>query len=229
VKENREFPEEHIPITKKCSGRARKTRRLSDSLLMRCVLNAATPTAKQTQELPYMYSLWWSAYPQHSALPLKRSETSSQACSLETPPDWENDVDQDGLFAIKYKHRTPEQWDKVIFSDDTKLRILSVVSRVIRRRSDPAATVNGQRFTVKTTKHCDIIMVWACFMRDVGRGGMYVLPKNVTMNGDRRMDILEHRLLPFITIRPATTSRTGPPYCKSRRSCSTWRTRSWRS
>jgi hypothetical protein len=41
-------------------------------------------------------------------------------------------------------------------------------------------------------------------MRDVGRGGMYVLPKNVTMNGDRRMDILEHRLLPFITIHRAS-------------------------
>ncbi len=47
-------------------------------------------------------------------------------------------------------------------------------------------------------------MVWACFTGDVGRGGLYFLPKNCTMNGKRYKEVLEHHLLPFMTIHGAT-------------------------
>ena len=39
-------------------------------------------------------------------------------------------------------------------------------------------------------------MMWACFSGKLGRGGIYALPKNVTMNGERYKDVLEDHLIP---------------------------------
>jgi hypothetical protein len=49
-------------------------------------------------------------------------------------------------------------------------------------------------------KHPDSMMVWACFTRDVKSIGLYFLPKNVTMNGERYKEVLENHLLPFMEI-----------------------------
>ena len=60
------------------------------------------------------------------------------------------------------------------------------------------------RYTTKTVKHPDSVMVWGCFTGSVGRGGLFFLPKNVTMNGERYQDVLENHLLPFMEIHQAT-------------------------
>ncbi len=42
------------------------------------------------------------------------------------------------------------------------------------------------------------MMVWAHFMGDVGREGLYFLSKNVTLNGEPYKEALENHLLPFL-------------------------------
>ncbi len=175
------------------------------------------------------YSLWRSAYPQYSALPLRRSETTRQVCSLETPPNWENDVDKDGLFAIKYKHRTPEQWGKVMLSDDTKIRILSVVSRVIRW------PIGSCRYTIPDSRSRPRNTLTTSWFGLVSWGMLAEVeskscPKKWPWMETAAWTSWSTACFPSSpSTGPATTSRKGPPYCKSRRSCSTWRTRSWRS
>jgi hypothetical protein len=43
-------------------------------------------------------------------------------------------------------------------------------------------------------------MVWGCFSGKRGRGGLYFLPKNYTMNGETYKKVLADHLLPFIRI-----------------------------
>jgi transposase len=89
-----------------------------------------------------------------------------------------------------------------MFRGESTFRTLHVVQRKVMR---PLGSYRySSRYTVKTRKHPDIVMVWACFTGDVGRGGLYFLPKNCTMNGKRYKDVLEHHLLPFMPIHGAT-------------------------
>jgi hypothetical protein len=60
------------------------------------------------------------------------------------------------------------------------------------------------RYTVKTVKHPASLMVWACFSGSCGRGGIYFLLPNVTMNGERYQDVLENHLLPFMAMHRST-------------------------
>ena len=79
-------------------------------------------------------------------------------------------------FAKKYIQWTPAQWKRVMFSDESNCQVFRVGSPIVRRphasnRFDP-------RFTVPTVKHPDSIMVWGAFSGEVGRAGLYFLPKN---------------------------------------------------
>ena len=98
-------------------------------------------------------------------------------------------------FCKKYKDWRPDEWDKVMFSDESMFKCIDGGSARVRRprgsdRYDP-------KFTVKTVKHPDQQMIWGCFSGAGGRGGLYFLPKNTTMNGTRYREVLEEHLLPF--------------------------------
>lgn len=98
-------------------------------------------------------------------------------------------------FAHKYKKWTPEDWKKVMFTDERTFRLVRGVSKTVRRprgssRFDP-------RYTVKTVKHPDSVMVWGAYSGVMGRGGLYFLPKNVTMKGSNYIEMLKDHFLPF--------------------------------
>lgn len=105
-------------------------------------------------------------------------------------------------FARAYSHFTKEMWSKVMFSDESTFRVMRCTRRTVRRPEGSSRF--DSRFTVKTVKHPDSVMVWGCFTGAVGRGGLYFLPKNVTMNGERYQGVLENHLLPFMNIHEAT-------------------------
>jgi transposase len=89
-----------------------------------------------------------------------------------------------------------------MFSDESTFRTLRVVHRKVWR---PIGSYRySSRYTVKTMKHPDSVMVWACFSGNVGRGGLYFLPKGTTKNGERYIDVLENHLLPFMDSHHAT-------------------------
>jgi hypothetical protein len=47
-------------------------------------------------------------------------------------------------------------------------------------------------------------MIWGCFSGAVGRGGLFFLQKNTTMNAERYQQVLENHLLPFMRIHGST-------------------------
>lgn len=82
-----------------------------------------------------------------------------------------------------------------MFSDESTFRLVSGGSKFIRR----TATVSryDAKYTVKTVKHPDSVMVWGAFSGNKGRGGLYFLPKNVTMRAVHYISVLEEHLLNF--------------------------------
>ena len=119
-------------------------------------------------------------------------------------------------FAKKYKDWTPEAWSKVMFSDESTFRCIRATRSRVRRPKEMSRYLS--RYTVKTVKHPDQVMVWACFSGDVGRGGLYFLPRNVMMNGDRYLEVLQNHLIPFMEIHGSTHFlQDGAPCHKSKK------------
>lgn len=101
-------------------------------------------------------------------------------------------------FYNKYKDWTSEDWKRVMFSDESTFMLVRGESKTVRRprgvsRFDP-------RYTVKTVKHPDSVMVWGAFSGGKGRAGLYFLPKNVTMKGGNYINVLNEHLLCFWSI-----------------------------
>ncbi len=104
-------------------------------------------------------------------------------------------------FCKKYLKWTPAQWENVMFSDESTFRLVN--SRGIKVRRISGISRYKQRYTVPTVKHSASVMVWGCFRGKRGRGGLYFLPKNCTMNGEQYKTVLENHLLPFMRIHGA--------------------------
>jgi transposase len=119
-------------------------------------------------------------------------------------------------FAKKYVSWTEEDWSRVMFSDESTFRCIRANRIRVRR---PSGTNRfDTRYTVKTVKHPDSVMVWASFSGSCGRAGIFFLPRNVTMNGERYQEVLEDHLLPFMAIHRCTHFlQDGAPCHSSKR------------
>jgi hypothetical protein len=97
-------------------------------------------------------------------------------------------------FAQYYKNWTTKQWSRVVFSDESTFRCI----RKTKVRRPMGSDRYDSRYTMKTVKHPESLMVWASFSGAVGCGGLFFLPKNTTMNSGRYQQTLEDNLLPFM-------------------------------
>ena len=67
---------------------------------------------------------------------------------------------------------------------------------------------------MKTVKHLESLIVWGSFSSINGRGVCIFLPKNVTMMGDKYIEVLRDHLLPFMQIHGCHTfmHNSAPPH-----------------
>ena len=96
-------------------------------------------------------------------------------------------------FAVGHLHWTPDQWMKVMFSDESTFRLVRGSKKTVRRRS--GSDRYAKEYVVKTVKHSGSVMVWGCFDGFRGRAGLSFLPKDVTMNAVRYVETLEDHLI----------------------------------
>ncbi|CAK9834280.1 Transposable element Tcb2 transposase [Anthophora retusa] len=96
-------------------------------------------------------------------------------------------------FAKAHKHWTSEDWQKVLFSDESKFnRVCSDGIRYVRRRIGESLKT---QCVLKTLKHGGgNVMVWACFSRS-GPGPICRI--NGIMDRFQYKDILKNTMLPF--------------------------------
>jgi hypothetical protein len=118
-------------------------------------------------------------------------------------------------FAKKYRSWTASDWKNVMYSDESTFSLVNSRSVMVRRGKQ--MNRYKHRFVVKTVKHAASVMVWACFSGKKGRGGLYFLPKNCTMNGERYKQVLADHLIPFMRIhKTAYFLQDGAPCHKSK-------------
>ena len=82
-----------------------------------------------------------------------------------------------------------------MFSDECTFRLVRGVPKMVRRPS--TASRFDPKFTVKTVKHPASVMVWNAFSGNMGRAGLYFLPKNVTIKGSNYIHVLKDHMLVF--------------------------------
>ena len=187
------LPEGGVPPRKQGSGGKRKTSPRTDKVLKREVMQNPSMTASELKKKhPDLLGNVAIRTIQHRlqkdlGLPCRRAAKKP----LLTDAMKKKRI----TFAKKYKDWTSEQWKKVMWSDESTFRLVRGGSKVVRRPSNVSRY--DPRFTVKTVKHPESVMVWGCFSGIKGRGGLYFLPKNNTMRGDNYVDVLKDHLLTF--------------------------------
>ena len=100
------------------------------------------------------------------------------------------------VFCKKYKHWTEKEWSKVLFSDETTICQFGNNACLVRR---PMYKRYCPQYTVPTMKHPPKIMVWGSFAAS-GRGSLYFIDANKTVNTAEYIKILESKLKMSMTI-----------------------------
>ena len=96
----------------------------------------------------------------------------------------------------------------VMFSDESTFSQFSNYSKHVRR---PIGQRYNTRYVVPTVKKAATTMVWASFSGR-GRGGIWFMPKNTTVNGAVYLQILQDKLLPHMRqLRSTTFQHDGAP------------------
>ena len=67
-------------------------------------------------------------------------------------------------------------------------------------------------------------MVWGCFSGSNGRGGLYFLPKNLTMNAIRYIEVLNDHLFDMFDIHRSSVFMHDSAPCHKARKVTEWLT-----
>lgn len=81
-------------------------------------------------------------------------------------------------FCKRYQHWTPEDWRRVVFSDESTFKVIPRRQRLVRRPS--GSDRFSSKYTVKTVKFPAGVMVWGCFSGEKGTDGLYFLTTMLT-------------------------------------------------
>ena len=94
-------------------------------------------------------------------------------------------------FARKMRRLTPDQWSRVLWSDESIFKCVANRRYCIRRPR--YFSRYHRRFTCKTVRHPQSLMIWGAFSGAGGKAGLEFVPKGVTMTGRRyKMILVKH-------------------------------------
>ena len=177
----------------KSPGRPRATTRRCDNLIKRIV--KVNPTASSTfikTQLPETVIV--------SDRTIRRRlqyEMGLRSYHPATTPKLSRKNITDRLaFANRYIDWTPDQWRKVLFSDETLIRQFYSFSTNVRR---PVGKRYHARYTVPRVKQSPSQMIWGCISGS-GRGGLWFLPVNSTINASIYKEILQEKVPQWMEI-----------------------------
>ena len=122
-------------------------------------------------------------------------------------------------FCCRYRHWTSDDWGKVMFSDESKFLQFSSYTAFVRRPLGSSPT--DPRYIQATVKYPPSVMVWGCFSSK-GCGGLYFLPKGVTMNGERYVSVLDDHLLTFMGLHGCKTFQQDSAPCHKAKVVMRW-------
>ena len=89
-------------------------------------------------------------------------------------------------------------WNSVMFSDESTFKCLRSACNRVRR--PPGSNRFASKYTIKTVKHPDFVMLWGAYSGKMGKAGVYFLPKKCTMNSERYIKLLETHFLQMFSL-----------------------------
>lgn len=122
------------------------------------------------------------------------------------------------VFCQKYRNWTKDEWMNVMFSDESTFSQFHSTCRHVRR---PANQRYNIRYVVPTVKQAPTTMVWASFCGR-GRGGIWFMPKNTTINGKVYLSILQDKLSTHMGILNCTTFQHDGAPCHRAATVTRW-------
>ena len=121
-------------------------------------------------------------------------------------------------FCKLHKNWTQEQWKNVLFSDESTFSQYASYVRHVRR---PVNQRYNMRYVVPTVKQAPTTMIWGSFGAR-GRGGIWFLPKNTTINGAVYLDILKAKLDPHMNILTCSVFQHDGAPCHRAKTVKQW-------
>ena len=121
-------------------------------------------------------------------------------------------------FCQKFKSWTSQDWHKVMFSDETSIKQFYSFSTNVRR---PVGARYDARYCLPRVKHSPSVMIWGTIASS-GRGALWFLPKNRTINACLYREILADKLQTWLDIRGCQIFQHDGAPCHMATSVRSW-------
>ena len=165
-------PKSASPTVKPRSGRPRKTSEKTNNLIRRMVMETPTISAREIkQKHPELLAGVAIRTLQHR---LQKDMKMPSRRPAKKPFLSKAMREKRIAFCKKHKDWSSEQWEKVMFSDESYF--VTFTSRPSSVRRPPGSNRLDPKYTCKTVKHSPGVMVWGAFSAKC-RGGLYFYPK----------------------------------------------------
>lgn len=121
-------------------------------------------------------------------------------------------------FCKLYESWSEKDWENVMFSDESTFCQFYSYCRNIRR---PRNKRYDLKYVVPTVKQASKVMIWGC-MSAFGRGSLWFMPPNTTINGAVYLKLLQEKLPEFMPLHGTNVWQHDGAPCHTTRSVTAW-------
>jgi len=122
------------------------------------------------------------------------------------------------LFCKKYQNWTKREWENVMFSDESTFTQFYSYCRHVRR---PPNKRYDTKYMVPTVRQAAKVMIWGA-VSAAGRAGLWIMPKNTTINGKVYLGVLQDKLPNFMQIHGTTYFQHDGAPCHGTKPVTKW-------
>lgn len=195
------------------SGRLRKTSKRDDKLIKRAVVKDPFITSAEiAASLPVNISArsirrrLVDDFDLRSLKPARKPLLSTLQCKKRV------------AFCKNHQLWSEDNWKEVLFSDESMFSQFGQKKNRVRR---PRNQRYVSRYTCPTVKKSAKVMVWGCFSAH-GRGALYFIPQNETVNAVKYKEILNEKLLRSMAIHQCSIFQQDSAPAHTARSVKLW-------
>lgn len=121
-------------------------------------------------------------------------------------------------FCRKYRHWTVQQWETVMFSDESTVEQFGQHVQYVRR---PISQRYNPKYVLPTVKQAPKVMIWGAITANM-RCGLWFMPANTTINARVYLDVLQQKLPIFRNITRTTIFQHDGAPCHTAKLVSKW-------
>lgn len=121
-------------------------------------------------------------------------------------------------FCLRYQAWTEENWNSVMFSDESKVQQFRSCRPMVRR---PANERYNKRYICETVRSTPSVMIWGAITA-TGRCGLHFLPKGESLKASGYLKIIQQKVPSFMEIHNTTILQHDGAPCHSAKLIKDW-------